>query len=98
MDQFHVAGMPSRVLPRDAVTLAWVSLDCASGAACADPRNTIAYPLDMPAGVAVPFLRAAPGSGRGEYIVTLTFDIRVPATAYAGTYTTNIGVTITSGR
>jgi hypothetical protein len=97
MDQFHLAGSASRALPRDAVTLAWASVDCAPGADCAAPQNGIAYPLDIPAGASVPFLRAAPGSGMGENVVTLTFEVRVPGNAYAGNYATNIGVAIAGG-
>ena len=98
MDQFRVVGSPSRTLPRDAVTLLWASVNCTSGEGCTTPRNSIAYPLDVPAGAAVPFLRAAPGSGGGEYQITLTFAVTVPSNAYAGSYTTNIDVAIAGAR
>lgn len=97
IDQFRVAGSSLRVLPPDGITLAWASVDCVSETGCSDPQNGIAYPLDIPAGVSVPFLDAAPGSGMGEYIITLTFEVRVPGNAYAGNYTTNVGVNIAGG-
>jgi hypothetical protein len=97
MDQFHVTGAPAKALPRDAVTLAWVSFDCIGGE-CAEPHNSISYPLATSAGKAVTFLNAAPGSGRGEYTVTLTFEVEIPGNAYAGNYITNIAVAIAGGQ
>lgn len=95
MDRFAVAGSTTRVLPQDAVTLQWASVACAAGAECSEFGNSVAYPLVMPAGEAVPFSVAAPGSGRGRYLLTLTFAVRVPGNAYAGNYSTNIAIDIT---
>lgn len=95
MDRFAVAGSATRVLPLDAVTLQWASMACVAGAECSEFGNAVAFPLTMPAGEAVRFYVAAPGSGRGQYLLTLTFAVRVPGNAYAGNYTTNIAVDIT---
>ena len=97
VDQFRIAGSPARALPADAVTLLGVTVTCAADADCTMPENTIAYPRTMPAGVAVPIYAAAPGSGSGQFVVTPTFAVRVPATAYAGSYTTAIVVDAARG-
>jgi len=47
--------------------------------------------------VAVPIYAAAPGSGSGQFVITPTFAVRVPATAYAGSYTTAIAVDAARG-
>ena len=95
IDQFAVAGAATRVLPTDAVAVRWASVACAAGAECSEFGNEVAYPLPMSAGETVPFYVAAPGSGRGRYSITLTFEVRVPATAYAGSYATKIAVEAT---
>jgi hypothetical protein len=95
MDQFAVAGSTTRALPLDAVTLEWTSVACVAGAECSEFGNAVAFPFTMPAGQGVPFYVAAAGSGHGQYLLTLTFAVRVPGNAYAGNYTTNIAVDIT---
>ena len=97
VEQLRVAGNASRALPTDAVTLLGVTVECVGEAACTAPENTIAYPITMPAGTAVEIVTAAPGSGAGRFIVTPIFAVRVPATAYAGSYTTAIAIDIAGG-
>jgi hypothetical protein len=48
----------------------------------------------MPAGEVVPSYVATPRNGRGRYLLTLTFGVRVPGNAYAGNYSTNIAVDV----
>ncbi len=94
VDQFRVAGNPARALPADAITLLGVRVTCADDADCTAPENTIAYPLTMPDGGAVPIYAAAPGSGSGRFTITPTFAVKVPGNADAGSYTTAIAVDI----
>lgn len=94
VEQFRVAGYTTRALPDDAVTLLGVTVACADDDDCTMPENTVAYPLVMPAGVAVPIYAAAPGSGSGQFTITPTFAVKVPGNAYAGGYTTTIVVDI----
>ncbi len=94
VDRFRVAGNPARALPADAITLLGVTVTCADDADCTAPENTIAYPLTMPDGGAVPIYAAAPGSGSGRFTIMPTFAVKVPGNAYAGSYTTAIAVDI----
>lgn len=95
IERFAVGESTTRVLPHDAVTLNWASVACAAGAECSEFGNEVAYPLAIPADAMVPFYVAAPGSGRDRYLLTLTFEVRVPGNAYAGNNTTNIAVAVT---
>jgi hypothetical protein len=95
--QFQIAGNAARALPADAVTLVGVRVTCVGDAACTMPENTVAYPLVMPVGVALPIYSAASGSGSGSFVVTPTFAVRVPATAYTGSYTTTLVVNAARG-
>jgi outer membrane biosynthesis protein TonB len=97
VDQFRIVGNPSRSLPADAVTLLSVTVRCADAVGCTMPENTITYPFIMPDHGAVTIVSAALGSGGGQFVITPTFAIRVPATASAGAYTTSIAVTIAGG-
>lgn len=96
---FTTGGPTSRALPADAMTITGVVTSCAAGT-CTDPVNTIAYPLTVPTGPAVPpvpFFTAASGTGMGAFTVSPTVEIAIPANAYAGHYTTTITLSIVSG-
>jgi hypothetical protein len=85
MDQFRTEGVRTRTLPSGAVSLAGVAVACAASP-CAVPDNTIASPMAMPSGAARTIFAAAPGDGSGDFVVTATFRVEIPANAYAGTY------------
>jgi hypothetical protein len=90
VDQFRVVGSPARSLPGDAVSLVGNSVRCVNATGCGDPRNSIAYPLLMPPGEAMAIYDAAPGSGAGQFVITLTFEVRIPGNASAGSYVTTV--------
>ncbi|HWW54585.1 MAG TPA: hypothetical protein VNY84_12490 [Acidimicrobiales bacterium] len=68
---------------------------------CSLPTNAIAYPLTVPAaGVAptpVKLYNASALTGEGPSTVTLTVTLGVPASTFAGTYSSTWTLTIASG-
>ncbi|MEA2286360.1 MAG: hypothetical protein QOJ21_2403, partial [Solirubrobacteraceae bacterium] len=65
-----------------------------------DLVNTIAVP-PIPAGPTPPkaraFFSAEANSGMGEFTITASVRVTVPANAYAGTYTSELTVSVVSG-
>jgi hypothetical protein len=60
------------------------------------PVNSIAWPV--PIGAAdITFFNAANATGVGNWTVTPTIAVAVPANAHAGTYTTTLTTTVVSG-
>lgn len=81
-------------------TLDSVGITSGSGSNTA-PTNSVTAPLAVPqaaaAPTAVPFYNAAVGTGMGNFTVTPSFDVTVPANAYAGTYQSVVTLAIVSG-
>ncbi len=91
-------------LPTTASTITGVSSLTAGTGNCALPTNSISYSpaLTVPAGSTAPatgmtIFTAAPGTGEGPANETFSFAVAVPATAYAGTYTSTWYVSINAG-
>jgi hypothetical protein len=89
-----------KTLPTTATTITGASVAAATGN-CSLPTNSIGYPVTLPAGstppTAVKIYNAAASSGAGPANVTLTDKLRVPANAYAGTYSSTWTYTLSSG-
>jgi hypothetical protein len=70
---------------------------------CTPAQNTVSYaaPLVLPAGAPPPppikVFAAAPGTGLGPGSVTFGVRLVVPASAYAGTYSSTWSLTVASG-
>ncbi len=80
-----------------------VSVSAATGN-CALPANSVSYSpaLSIPAGTTAPatgttIFTAAPGTGEGPSNETFSYSVGVPATAYAGTYTSTWYISIDAG-
>jgi hypothetical protein len=97
MDQFRTEGARVRSLPDGAVALTDVAIACASDA-CAVPESGVGYPLALPAGAGRSIVSVAPDDGYGDYVITATFRVAIPANAYAGTYIGTADVAVASGR
>lgn len=72
---------------------------CNSGT-CTNPTlSSISYPLVLTADGATTskFFNATANSGMGNFTITPTFTVTMPANAYAGTYSSTFTVSITSG-
>jgi hypothetical protein len=97
---FSTGGVTPRLLPESASSITAATASCAVGP-CTDPVNTIAVPRRIPAGPTLPeaqaFFNAEANSGMGEFTVTASVRVKVPANAYAGTYTSELTLSIVSG-
>ena len=98
--QFSTGGGSPATLSTGASSITALATVCAV-APCADPANTIAYPLGVPAGspqpIAVKFFSTPAITGIGTFTVTPTVQVSVPANAYAANYTSTLELTLISG-
>jgi hypothetical protein len=74
---------------------------CDGGATCTLATNSVTYPYVLPAGGTAPtatkLFNAAANSGLGNQTVTPTWKLAVPASTFAGTYTSTWTFTLSSG-
>lgn len=87
-------------LPATASSVTAASATCAGGT-CTAPVNSVVYPVGVPAGAGPPsparIFNAAAGSGTGNFTVTPTIGVTIPANADAGTYASTLTVTVVNG-
>jgi cytochrome bd-type quinol oxidase subunit 2 len=64
---------------------------CDGGATCITATNAISYPFVLPAGTTAPtaqkLYNAAANTGMGNQTITSSFRLSIPASTYAGSYT-----------
>jgi hypothetical protein len=93
-------NLEGKTLANTAATITGVSALC-DGGTCSEPVNGIGYPLTVPADEVAPtaatLFNAAVDSGMGDFTLTPTFQLSVPANAYAGNYSSTITLDIASG-
>lgn len=98
--QFTTGGATPHTLPASASTISAVTAVATSGTTTA-PTNAITYPLTVPAAATAPtavtFFNAAAGTGMGEFTLTPTVEVAVPANAYAGSYSSTLTLASVSG-
>ena len=89
----------SNVLPNTAMTITGVNTAC-DGTTCTDPTNVIGYPFTVPADTAAPaagtFFSSAVNTGMGDFTVTPTFQLSIPATTFVADYSSTVTITIAS--
>lgn len=90
-----------KTLADDAAEITGIAVDCDDGT-CTDPENGVGYPLTIPADVVAPaeaatLFNAGADKGMGDFTLTPTFKLSVPANAYAGSYSSTITLDIASG-
>jgi hypothetical protein len=97
---FSTGGGSPHLLSTGASTVTGVTSACATGT-CTNPTNGISYNLAVPAGgtapTAVKLFNAAANSGLGNFTVTPTVQVAIPANTYAGTYTSTVTLAVVSG-
>ncbi len=98
--QFTTGGGSPNTLPTGASTITGVTSSCATGT-CIAPTNAITYSMALPAGATAPtavkVFNAAANTGMGQFTITPTVSVAIPASSYAGTYTSTITLAIVSG-
>ncbi len=89
----------SDTLPNTALTIESASVAC-DGGTCTNPNNGIGYFYVVPAAATAPaagkFFNAAVDTGMGDFTVTPTFKLAIPADTYAGDYSSTVTITVAS--
>lgn len=74
---------------------------CDAGSTCTLATNSVSYPYTLPAGGTAPtatkVFNAAANTGLGNETVTVVWRLAVPATTFAGTYTSTWTISLVSG-
>jgi hypothetical protein len=88
--------------PATASTLTGVTTSCGANSTCTQPANGItnsqlAVPAAAVPPTAVKYLNAANATGLGTIAVNGTISVAVPSSAFAGTYTSTVTVSIIAG-
>jgi len=95
--QFTAGG---HTLSTTATTVTAASATATPGT-CTLPTNSITYPITVPSGAgppaAVKVYNAAANTGEGQSSVQFSFKVAVPASAFAGSYTSTWTFSIVSG-
>lgn len=88
-------------LPANASSISGVSFACKMHSTCTNPRNSVRYPLIIPAGSTAPppvkFFNAALRSGLGDMKLSMNVNVAIPSDADSGTYTCTITLKIANG-
>lgn len=96
---FSTGSVSPRTLSKTASQVTGVTSACARGT-CTTPTNSITYPLTLPADATAPtavkLFNAAANTGMGDFTVTPTVGVTIPANAYSGTYTSTITLAVAS--
>jgi len=92
----------SHTLPTTAVTVQAVpTVACDSGATCSVATNGVSYPYSLPAATTAPtatkLFSSVANTGLGNQTVTLVFKLAVPASAFAGNYSSTWTYTLVTG-
>ena len=96
---FSTGGASPKTLATSATTITAASATC-DGGTCTAPTNGITYPVTVPAATTAPaavsFFNAAAASGLGDFTITPTFSLAVPASTFAGNYSSTMTITVAS--
>jgi hypothetical protein len=97
---FSTGGGTPKTLSNSAASITAASSGCDQGT-CTNPTNGISYPVTVPADTAAPtpvkIFNAAADSGMGDFTITPTLQVAIPANTYAGTYSSTMTITIATG-
>jgi hypothetical protein len=99
---FTTGGGSPHLLSTTATTLTSAPSDvCDASSTCALATNSITYPYTLPAAASAPtatkLYNAAANTGMGNQTVTPAWKLSVPASTYAGTYTSTWTLSLVSG-
>jgi hypothetical protein len=97
---FTTGGGSPKTLSTTASSVTGVVSACKQGT-CTAPTNAITYSFSVPAAATAPtavkLFNAAANTGMGEFNVTPTVSVAIPANTYAGTYTSTVTLAVVSG-
>jgi hypothetical protein len=97
---FSTGGGTPHMLPANAAAISAVGVACDQGT-CSNPDSSVELPVTVPADVTAPtaitFFNATADSGMGDFTVTPTYRVTIPANTYAGEYSSTITITVATG-
>ncbi len=97
---FSTGGTTPKTLSTSASSISAVSTVCDAGT-CTAPTSNITLPVTVPAGATAPaavkFYNATANTGMGDFTVTPTFKVSIPANTYAGSYSSTVTLSVASG-
>jgi len=74
---------------------------CDASSTCTLATNSVSYPYTLPAGASAPtatkVFNAAANTGQGQQTATVTWQLAIPSTTVAGTYTSTWTISLVSG-
>jgi WxL domain surface cell wall-binding len=99
---FTTGGGSPHLLSTSATTVTSAPADaCDASATCTLATNSVTYPYTLPAAAVAPtatkLYNAAANTGMGNQTVTPTWKLAVPASTFAGTYTSTWTLSLVSG-
>ena len=99
---FTTGGGTPHLLATTATSLTAAPTDtCDASATCTVGTNSVTYPYVLPAGATAPtatkLFNAAANTGLGNQTITPSWKLAVPASTYAGTYTSTWTISLVSG-
>ena len=99
---FTTGGGSPHLLSTSATSVSSAPADaCDASATCTLATNGVTYPYVLPAGASAPtatkLYNAAANTGLGNQTVTPTWRLSVPASTFAGTYTSTWTISLVSG-
>jgi hypothetical protein len=99
---FSTGGGTPKLLSTSATSLTSAPANaCDASATCTLATNGITYPYVLPAGASAPtatkLFNAAANTGLGNQTVTPSWKLSVPASTFAGTYTSTWTISLVSG-
>jgi len=90
----------SHSLSNSASKITAMNVACDQGT-CTNPTSAISYPLTVPADATAPtavkLFNAVLNTGMGDFTVTPTFAVALPANTYAGNYSSTITLSLVTG-
>jgi hypothetical protein len=98
--QFTTGGGTPHTLSTTASSITGVTSSCTTGT-CTSPTNSVTYSLGVPAAATPPaaakFFNAAANTGMGEFTLTPTVQVAIPANTLTGSYSSTITLASVSG-
>jgi hypothetical protein len=95
--QFSTGGATPHALANTALTVTGVSAAASGSSTVTAPSNSISYPFVVPTSTAAKFFNAATNTGMGAFNLTTSYNVSVPASAFAGSYSSTLTVSLVAG-
>ena len=95
--QFSTGGGSPHTLATTALAITGVTAAASGSSTVTAPTNSISYPFSVPTSTAAKFFNAATNTGMGAFNLTANYSLSVPASAFAGSYSSTLTVSLVAG-